>query len=170
MGSVFGFIQAYRPYFDAAQALSSVANLIAWCVALILLAVAIRRNRIESLTLGPFSIRMKEEAIEATATAARSWQSTETGRKRVDVSRLRRTVDRAFEPATLDRMIGKSVLRVDDNPANNALAVRALRKFRLDVEEATSTEGWISPSSAARPPSAAPSFRPTICWSWWTTS
>jgi CheY-like chemotaxis protein len=37
-------------------------------------------------------------------------------------------------------MIGKSVLWVDDNPANNGLAVRALRKFRLDVEEATSTE------------------------------
>jgi CheY-like chemotaxis protein len=82
---------------------------------------------------------MKEEAIEATATAARSWQSG-TSAKRVDISRLRQTVDRAFEPATLDKMIGKSVLWVDDNPANNALAVRALRKFRLDVEEATSTE------------------------------
>jgi len=139
MDSVFGFVQAYRPYFDAAQALSSVANLIAWCVALILLVVAIRRNRIESLTFGPISIRMKEEAIEATATAARSWQSG-TSAKRVDISRLRQTVDRAFEPATLDKMIGKSVLWVDDNPANNALAVRALRKFRLDVEEATSTE------------------------------
>lgn len=149
MDSIFGFVQAYRPYFDAAQALSSVANLIAWCVALILLTVAIRRNRIESLTFGPISIRMKEEAIEATATAARSWQSG-TGAKRVDISRLRQTVDRAFEPATLDNMIGKSVLWVDDNPANNALAVRALRKFRLDIEEATSTEAALEASRRRR--------------------
>lgn len=86
---------------------------------------------------------MKEEAVEATAAAARSWQS-KTDRHSVDVSRIRATVERAFAPATFDNMIGKSVLWVDDNPANNELAVRALRKFRLDVEQATSTDAALA--------------------------
>ena len=143
MESVFSFVQAYRPYFDLAQALSSVANLLAWCLALILLMVAIRRNKIDRLVVGPISIMMKEEAVQATAAAARSWQSN-TDRYNVDVSRIRATVERAFSPTTFDNMIGKSVLWVDDNPANNELAVRALRKFRLNVEQATSTDAALA--------------------------
>ena len=143
MESVFSFVQAYRPYFDLAQALSSVANLIAWCLALILLMVAIRRNKIDRLVVGPISIMMKEEAIQATAAAARSWQS-KTDRHSVDVPRIRATVERAFSPTTLDNMIGKSVLWVDDNPANNELAVRAFRKFRLDVEQVISTDAALA--------------------------
>jgi len=143
MESVFSFVQAYRPYFDLAQALSSVANLLAWCLALILLVVAIRRNKIDRLVVGPISIMMKEEAVQATAAAARSWQSN-TDRYNVDVSRIRATVERAFSPKTFDNMIGKSVLWVDDNPANNELAVRALRKFRLDVEQTISTDAALA--------------------------
>ena len=143
MESVFSFVRAYRPYFDLAQALSSVANLLAWCLALILLVVAIRRNKIDRLVVGPISIMMKEEAVQATAAAARSWQSN-TDRYNVDVSRIRATVERAFSPTTFDNMIGKSVLWVDDNPANNELAVRALRKFRLNVEQATSTDAALA--------------------------
>jgi len=81
---------------------------------------------------------MKEEAVVATATASRAWQST-SGEK-VDVPRIRDTVDRVFTPETLNNMTGKAILWVDDNPANNELAVRALRKFGLDIEQATSTE------------------------------
>ena len=33
----------------------------------------------------------------------------------------------------LDNLTGKSILWVDDNPANNELAVRALRKFNLEL-------------------------------------
>ena len=143
MESLFNFVQMNKPYFDAAQALSSVVNLFAWCLAVFLLILALRKSRIESLSVGPFSFRMKEEAIEATASAARSWKS-ETSAKQVDVPGIRATVDRAFAPGTLDNMIGKSVLWVDDNPANNELAVRALRKFQLDVEQATSTEAALA--------------------------
>jgi ActR/RegA family two-component response regulator len=60
--------------------------------------------------------------------------------KQIDVPRIRATVDRAFAPRTLDNLTGKSVLWVDDNPSNNELAMRALRKFNLDVEQATSTD------------------------------
>jgi CheY-like chemotaxis protein len=133
------FIQANKPYFDMAQAVSSVVNLFAWCLALILLVLALRKNRIESLSVGPFSFRMlKEEAVVATATASRAWQSV-TGEK-VDIPRVRATVDRVFTPETLNNLTGKAILWVDDNPANNELAVRALRKFGLDIEQATNTE------------------------------
>jgi CheY-like chemotaxis protein len=56
------------------------------------------------------------------------------------VQRIRATVDRVFTPETLNNLTGKAILWVDDNPANNELAVRALRKFGLDIEQATSTE------------------------------
>ena len=69
-------MQANKPYFDAAQAISTVVDLFVWCLAVVLLILALRKNRIESLSLGPFNFRMlKEEAIVATATATRAWQS-----------------------------------------------------------------------------------------------
>src|SRR5262245_42995363 len=133
------FIQSNKVYFEAANAVSSAMNLVVWCVALVLLAVAIRRNRIDSLSVGPISIRMKEEAVSATASAARAWPGQD-----VDVPRIRATVDRAFTPEVANNLTGKAVLWVDDNPGNNELVVRALRRFNLDVEQATSTEAGLA--------------------------
>jgi CheY-like chemotaxis protein len=135
MESVLLFVQAYKPYFELAQALSSVVNLFAWLLALVLLGIALRKNRIASLAIGPFVVRMKEKAIAATAAASRAWEG-----EKVDVPRIRDTVDRVFTPEALNNMTGKAILWVDDNPANNELAVRALRTFGLDIEQATNTE------------------------------
>jgi CheY-like chemotaxis protein len=135
MDGVLSFVQAHKPYFELAQALSSVVNLFAWLLALALLGIALRKNRIESLAFGPIVVRMKEEVIAATAAASRAWEG-----EKVDVPRLRNTVDRVFTPEALNNMTGKAILWVDDNPANNELAVRALRKFGLDIEQATDTE------------------------------
>ena len=137
--ALFHFVQANKLYFDGVQALSSVVNLVAWCLALVILIAALRKSRVETLSVGPFSFKMKEAAVAATASAARAWQSEMPG-QRIDVPRIRATVDRAFDPQTLDNLTGKSILWVDDNPSNNELAVRALRKFNLDVEQATSTD------------------------------
>ncbi len=82
---------------------------------------------------------MQEAAVEAAATAARDWQA-KTPRQKIDLPRIRATVGRAFAPNTADKLIGKSIFWVDDNPVNNELAVRALRKLQLDVEQATSTD------------------------------
>ncbi|MCL4768603.1 MAG: response regulator [Hyphomicrobiaceae bacterium] len=111
----------------------------AWGLALVLLITALRRGRVESITFGPIGVRI-QEAVQATASAARAWKAEGPGRKEVDVPRIRATINRAFEPEVLDNMTGKLVLWVDDNPANNELAVRALRKFNLEVEQVTSTE------------------------------
>ena len=141
MQALIHFIQANKPYFDVAQALSSVVNLIAWCLALILLVAALRRGRVESITFGPIGVRI-QEAVQATASAARAWKSGD--QKAVDVPRIRATISRAFEPKILDNMTGKSILWVDDNPANNELAVRALRKFNLEIVQVTSTEAALA--------------------------
>jgi CheY-like chemotaxis protein len=139
---LLSFVQTNKPYFDVAQALSSVANLFAWCLAVLLLILALRKRRVESLSLGPFSFRMKQEAVEATASAARAWP--EASGKAVDVPGIRATVERAFVPRTFDNLTGKSVLWVDDNPGNNELAVRALRKFPLEIEQTTSTDAALA--------------------------
>src|SRR5688572_565353 len=115
MEAILGFIQTHKLYFEAAQALTSVVNLFAWCLAAFLLVLALRKNRIEFLSLGPFSFRMREEAIDATATAAQAWQA-EVGGSKVDIPRVRATVERAFMPTTLENLTGKAILWVDDNP------------------------------------------------------
>ncbi len=139
MDSMIEFIQTHRPYVDVAQALSAVVNLIGWSLGAILLVRAWHNKAIHSVSVGPINIKMQQAAIEATAAATRDWQA-KSGQPEVDVTRIRSTVGRAFSPEVADRLIGKAILWVDDNPANNELGVRALRKLQLDVEQATSTE------------------------------
>jgi CheY-like chemotaxis protein len=116
-----------------------VINLVAWLIGLTLLAVAIRRNRIHSVSVGPINIHMKEEAVNAAASAARAWPGQE-----IDVPRIRATVDKAFTPEVANNLTGKAVLWVDDHPDNNKLVVRALRRLHLDVEQVPSTEAALA--------------------------
>jgi CheY-like chemotaxis protein len=143
MESILNFIQSHRLFFDAAHALSSVVNLLGWCLGAVVLTIAWRRNGIRSVSVGPLNFQMQEAAVEAAATAARDWQA-KMPEQTVDVPRIRATVGRAFAPEVANNLIGKSILWVDDNPANNELAVRALRKLQLDVEQATSTESAVA--------------------------
>ena len=133
----------HKPYFDAAHALSSVISLIGWCLGAVVLTIAWRRNAIRSVSLGPLNFHMQEAAVEAAAAAARDWQA-KTPYQAVDVARIRATVGAAFSPEVADNLTGKAVLWVDDNPTNNELVVRALRRLRLDVEQTTSTESALS--------------------------
>jgi CheY-like chemotaxis protein len=139
MDAILGFIHGHKTYFDAVQAISSVVNLLGWSLGAVLLAFAWRRKGIKSITLGPINFQMQEAAVEAAAVAARDWHTKDPSQK-VDVPRIRATIERAFKPEVADKLIGKSILWVDDNPSNNMLAVRALRKLHLDVEQAASTE------------------------------
>jgi CheY-like chemotaxis protein len=139
MDALLIFIRSNKGIFEAAQALSAVVSLVGWCVGGVLLFIAWRRNAIRSVSVGPISFQM-EAAVEAAAVAARDWQAKTEHGAAVDVGRIRATVSQAFDPATADKLIGKSVLWVDDNPANNTLAVRALRRLQLDIEQVTSTE------------------------------
>ena len=139
MGEIANFIQSHRLYFDAAQGISSIINIVGWCLGTLFLFVAWRRKRIHSVVVGPIRVMMQEAAVEATATAARNWQA-HTSSEKVDISRIRDTIGKAFAPQIADNLTGKSILWVDDNPVNNELAVRALRKLSLDVEQATTTQ------------------------------
>jgi len=141
MDAITGFFQAHRGVFEAAQGLSAVVSLIGWFLGAALLYRSWRRNAIRSVSLGPINFQMQEAAVEAAAVAARDWQAKVTGSAPpVDVGKIRDTISQAFTPDTANQLIGKSVLWVDDNPNNNMLAVRALRRLQLDVEQVTSTE------------------------------
>ena len=139
MGGLEDFIRSNQGYIDAVGALSSVINLLGWTLGGILLYKAWRSNAIHSVSVGPLNFRLEQEAVEAAAAASRDWNA-KGGSQTVDVGRIRKTVGRAFDPGVADNLIGRSVLWVDDNPSNNELAVRALRKLQLDVEQATSTQ------------------------------
>lgn len=138
-----GFLQQYRPYVDAAQALSAVVNIVGWSAGSVLIYRAWRTNGIHSVQVGPLSFRMQQEAIEATAAAARGW-AAEPGGDAIDVSRIRSSVQRAFDPETADQLLGKSILWVDDNPRNNELAVRAFKRLQLEVEQVLSTDAALA--------------------------
>ena len=138
MDSVIAFVESYSPYFDAVQAASAVISIIGWCLGGVILWIAWRRNAVRTVTVGPFGFEL-QDAVTATATAARDWQ-TKSPRQKIDLGKIKKTVQRAFMPGTVERMVGKSVLWVDDNPDNNKLAMRALSKLRLDIVQAASTE------------------------------
>ena len=74
---LLSFVQANKPYFDVAQALSSVVNLFAWCLAVFLLILALRKSRIESLSLGPFSTTLADlltrQSRAEPSSAVRAW-------------------------------------------------------------------------------------------------
>ena len=142
MQAVFDFLQAHKPYFDAAHVASSVVNLIGWGFGLVLLSLAWRRGGIKSVRFGPLDFQM-QEAVDAAAIAARDWEAKAPGQK-TDVPRIRATISRAFEQDVADKLTGKSILWVDDNPGNNELAVRALRRLHLDIVQETSTEAGLA--------------------------
>jgi len=137
MEALLKFIQDQKLYIDAAHALSSALNIIGWCFGAVVLLTYWRR--IKSISVGPLNFQM-QEAVEAAATAARDWQAKASTPQTVNVPDIRATISPAFAPGVADNLIGKSILWVDDNPANNELVVRTLKKLRLNVEQATSTE------------------------------
>jgi CheY-like chemotaxis protein len=144
MDALVRFVQSNKPLFETVQAVGAVVNLLGWMIGFLLLFIAWRRRGIQSVSVGPVQFQLQQAAIEATATAARDWQArTPDQSPKVDVERIRSTVSRAFDPAIADRLMGKSVLWVDDAPKNNELAVRALRRIQLDVEQVVSTEAAI---------------------------
>ena len=141
MDAFLELFQQNKLFFDAAHGLSAIVSLLGWTVGAVIVTIAWRRNAIKTVTLGPFGFEI-QEAVQATAAAARDWQ-TKSPNQQVNLERIRSTIERAFVPSVGDQMIGKSVLWVDDNPSNNKLAVRALKKLRLDVEQAESTESGL---------------------------
>lgn len=128
---------------DAVHAVSSIFNVVGWTIGFIVLFYAWRRNAIHSVSVGPLSIRMEEAAIQAAKTAALDWYGQDNSQP-VDMQRIRRTVERAFTPDIVENLIGKTILWVDDNPDNNMLAVRALRRLQLDIEQVVSTEAAVA--------------------------
>jgi len=139
MDAILDFIQSNKRLFDAAYAVSAVVNLVGWGLGAMLLYSAWRRRGIKSVSIGPINFQVQEEAVVATAAAERNWNAREA-RPGVNVAKVRSIIGRAFEPHVFDNLVGKSILWVDDTPSNNRLAVRAIEKVGIDVEQCVSTE------------------------------
>lgn len=139
MDVILDFVQSNKRLFDAAYAVSAVVNLLGWGVGAILLFSAWRRRGIKSVSVGPINFQVQEEAVVAAAAAERNWRGP-TAKLGVDVSKIRSIIGRAFQPHIFDNLVGKSILWVDDNPSNNRLAVRAIKKLGIDVDQCLSTE------------------------------
>jgi len=139
--TILTFIKLHKSYFDVAQALSSVINLLGWFLGACLVTYAWRTNAIKTVNVGPIAFQL-QAAVEATAAAARGWAPIGAAAP-VDMGKVRESVSRAFTPKTADNLIGKSILWVDDNPANNELAVRALRSLQLEVDQQPSTQAGL---------------------------
>lgn len=148
MQAALEFVQSYHSFFEAVQAVSAIISIVGWCLGAILLWIAWRRNAIRSVSVGPIGFEI-QDAVAATATAARDWQSKSPFQK-INIGKIRKTIERAFSPDVRDQMMGKSVLWVDDNPNNNMLATRALQKLRLDVQQETSTEAALQAMARRR--------------------
>lgn len=142
MQAALDFVESYRNYFEAVQAVSAVISIIGWVLGAMLLWWAWRRNAVKSVTVGPIGFEI-QDAVTATATAARDWQSKSPFQK-INIKKIRDTVSKAFKPEISERMVGKAVLWVDDNPSNNMLAMRALKKLHLDVQQELSTEAGLA--------------------------
>ncbi|MGO4682929.1 response regulator [Hyphomicrobium sp. 2TAF46] len=142
MEFVLDFIETNKVWFSAAQAISSVVSLAAWCIAIPTVILLWRRGSLSGINLGPIGFQFRA-AVEATAAADRAWKGNSPNQK-VDIPRIQATLAPAFQPEIANNLIGKAVLWVDDNPANNRLGVRALRKLQLDVEQVESTEAALS--------------------------
>ncbi len=139
MDAILDFVQSNKRLFDAAYAMSAVVNLVGWGLGAMLLFSAWRRRGIKSVSVGPINFQVQEEAVVAAAAAERNWNARES-RPGVNVSKIRSIIGRAFQPHVFDNLVGKSILWVDDNPSNNRLAVRAIKKLGIDVEQGLSTE------------------------------
>ena len=142
MEVVFSFLETNKVWFSAAQAISSAISLLAWLIAVPTIIILWRRGTISGFNLGPLGFQFRA-AVEATAAAARASRANSPNQK-IDIPRIESAVAPAFKPEISNNLIGKAVLWVDDNPANNRLGVRALRKLQLDVEQVKSTEEALS--------------------------
>ncbi|MBU2582738.1 MAG: response regulator [Alphaproteobacteria bacterium] len=146
---MFEFIQHNQPMIEAANAVSSVINIVGWTIGFVVLWYAWRRNSISSVSVGPISFQMEKAAMQAAKKAALDWQGHDPSQP-LDMQRLRQTVHKAFTPDVVENLIGKSILWVDDNPRNNLLAVRAMRRLQLDIEQVASTEAAIAAMEVSR--------------------
>lgn len=133
--AVFGLID--RSWLEAIQATSAVVSLAVWLFGGALVFFAWRGKRITGLQLGPFHIRMKEDAVQAAADAVRAHHGATSSS--FDLPKIRATIESAFDPQTAHNLLGKTVLWVDDRPNNNKSAVRALRKVQLEIDQVRST-------------------------------
>ncbi len=87
MQAALEFVESYRSYFEAVQAVSAIISIVGWCLGAVLLWIAWQRNAVKSVTVGPIGFEI-QDAVTATATAARDWQSKSPFQK-INIGKIR---------------------------------------------------------------------------------
>jgi CheY-like chemotaxis protein len=145
------FVAQNAATFAVLQAVSSAVSVIGWLVALPILIAAIWRGQITRVKAFGFDVTLaKKEATVALSRATRERDmkvARQPGQRSVpfssELSKLNSVLDRAFSPEEQDKLIGKAILWVDDNPLNNANEVTALRKIGFVVTQVQDTEAGL---------------------------
>lgn len=131
---ILQFLEQNKVYLAGVTALNSVVNLLLITFGLVFFALKWRELKL--VAIGPLQFqreRIRSELEEFQKSAGSSPDSSAKGA-------LEKAINRATEPGAAGRMAGKTILWVDDNPENNRLAVRALSRLRIHVENALTTE------------------------------
>jgi CheY-like chemotaxis protein len=148
MAAVAQLIQDHRSYFDVMHAASVVLALIGWSTAFVLLCGAWLRGRtIAFSAFGWQMFELQRATVSATAATraflARRPKGSGLGAspsRQIDVAGIQSILAKAFKKSGSSRLFGKSVLWVDDQPANNTAEVQTLESLGLFVEQVTSTQ------------------------------
>lgn len=141
-------------FVKVVEALAKLGAAITWPLAALTIFWWVRRPLIEffanisegSVKLFGIEAVAKRRAIEAAATAeaAKSGAPAKTSEQKLMLltggagKSWRRLAD-YLSHVSLDKLAGKSVLWVDDNPANNRHEIEALKALGIEVELARST-------------------------------
>ena len=149
MPDFVAYFHEHKRFFEAVQMASSVVSLFGWVLSLGLLAWAWMRGGITGMSVFGMNVNLaqKKEAAVALSRATRERALKEPGRKpgersqppTAELSKLNEILNRAFEPEQQALLVGKAILWVDDNPANNDSEATALRKIGLVVDQVLST-------------------------------
>jgi len=123
-------INEFKPYFELLNATSATLSIITWLAAFPLLIRALRRSKLASIRLPFMELRFAEAAAAMGA-------ALESKSMPFQASALARTLDAAI---TGQRLAGKSILWVDDNPTSHRYESMALTALGISVTDALDTE------------------------------
>jgi CheY-like chemotaxis protein len=140
-GRVVGYILERlanaRPYLELINALSSVLGLVTWLIAIPFLIFAWRRAKEIKISIFGIEATFQQRVEAAAAIGAATAQRASDGQSTPEIrtAEIARTVNEAMAGAK-----GKSVLWVDDKPANNEFERRALKALGIEVDISYDTD------------------------------
>jgi CheY-like chemotaxis protein len=126
-----------RPYLEIINALSSLLGLITWLIAIPFLIFAWRRAKEIKISMFGIEATFQQSVEAAAAIGAATVQRASADQPATEIraAEIARTVNAAMSGSS-----GKSILWVDDRPANNEFERRALKALGMEINISYDTE------------------------------